>query len=80
MFGLVIDALDTISKLTATTKDDQAVDALRAIGRVVETLKSGFEGKISLEACDHALAELRSQFKHNDVLADQALADKFPAD
>jgi hypothetical protein len=79
MFGLVVEALETISKLTATTSDDRAVDALRAIGAVVETLKAGFEGKISLEACEHAMADLRAQLAGNDALADEALADKFPA-
>jgi len=78
-FGLTMEALDVISKLTASVSDDKAVDTLKAVASVVETLRAGFEGKISLEACEHALADLRSRLVDNDDVADAMLADKFPS-
>ena len=77
MFHLVVETIGAISRLTSTTKDDDAPAVLKAIGEAVKTLKAGVAGKISVEAAEESLAQLRSRLKTHDDKADADLAAKF---
>lgn len=77
MFRLVVETVETISLLTRTTRDDDAARVLKSIGEAVAILKSGVAGKISVEAADAALADLRARLTTNDDTADIKLAEKF---
>ncbi len=78
MFHLLIDGIDAIAAITETTKDDDAVAALKAIGAAIGHVKAGVEGKASPEAVQHAIADLRSRLAGNDAAVDAALKSRFP--
>ena len=77
-FGLALDALDIIAQLTKNTSDDKAADVLRAISKVLDTIKAGFDGKVTAKDCEAALADLRKHLVDHDAAADAKLAAKFP--
>lgn len=77
MLSLLVQAIDTISKLTRTTADDRAAAVLKAIATAVTTVKAGVEGRVSVEAAELALEDLTTHLAHNDAAADRALQDKF---
>ena len=76
-FHLLVQAVDVISHITTTTEDDDAPAALRSIGEALKHLKDGAEGKVSIEAAEHALAELKDRLKTADDAADAKLHDRF---
>lgn len=77
-FSMIIEGLETISKLTATTVDDKAVAVLQSIAKAIDVLKAGVDGHMSIEACEGALAELRSHLHATDAVADAQLHERFP--
>lgn len=77
LIGLASAGLGLISKLTANTLDDKAVDILAGIREVLRTIEAGTTGKVSVEACQLALTALGDQIAANDAAADARLHEKF---
>lgn len=76
--GIAISGLDLISKLTKTTADDKAVDALAAIRKITGALDRGHTGSISLEECAQEIQEIRRMIASHDAAADARLHERFP--
>ena len=77
MAGLAVGQLGLIQALT-TIGGGGAGLALSAIGKIVEALQGGFDGKTTPEMVEADLAKLLGQIASNDKLVDAALATKFP--
>ncbi len=77
LYETAVEALQVISKLTKTTKDDKAVEVLKVVAIAVDTALAGFDGKVTTKDVNAALAKLKDSIKENDDKADQALHDKF---
>lgn len=77
LLGLFAEGLDLIDGLTKTKIDDNALDIVKAVRAVLDTLSAGAEGRISVEACELSLDKLRQGLLANDQAADIALRDRF---
>ena len=81
--GTAIDALDAIegiAKQVLGNKAEDAFEALHIIAVIVDALKSGFKGKLTVEEVQAEIKSLRKTILDNDAAADQALHDKFDKD
>lgn len=82
--GTTFDALEAIEKLAkqvmlGSSKIDEALEVLRIITAIVEALKAGFKGKLTVDEVKAEIEALRKALSNNDAWADQALDDKFRA-
>lgn len=71
-----VGALETIEKLTHVG-GDKAVAALAAIRAVLDTLKQGFEGKLSAQAVLTRVEEFHEHITTNDAAAIAELRKRF---
>lgn len=76
MAAVAIDGLELIQGMTGVG-GDRAAAALRAIDKVVATLRDGIDGKTSPEIVARDLDALRAQLLDNDAEADAALKARF---
>lgn len=73
---LIAEGLDVISALVTKAEHDP-VKALHVIESVVEELRKGLDGKVSVEACHEAITALHGTLEGHDAVADAALVDRF---
>lgn len=66
-----------VTSLTSTTKDDQAVSALRAGRAAVRTLRQGQSGAMDPGEAATRLRNFDAFLASDDEAARQALADRF---
>lgn len=76
MAGLAIDGLEIIQGMTKIG-GDRAAAALRAIDKVVASLRDGLDGIASPQAVANEIEALRNSLTANDAGVDAALRDKF---
>lgn len=76
MAELAIDGLEVIQGLTKLG-GEKAEHALQAIGKIVDTLQSGFDGKATATDVGEMLDLLRAELLNNDAAADAALKARF---
>lgn len=76
MAGLAIDGLEIIQGMTKIG-GDRAAAALKAIDKVVNSLRDGLDGVASPQAVANELDALRNSLAENDASADTALREKF---
>lgn len=76
MAGLAIDGLEIIQGMTKIG-GDRAAAALKAIDKVVTSLRDGLDGVASPQAVANELDALRNSLAENDAAADAALREKF---
>lgn len=76
-YDMAVRLLEEISKLTASTKDDKAVEILKAVSVAVNTALAGFNGKITLKAVHKELDKLKTHIAKNDEKADKLVHDRF---
>jgi hypothetical protein len=72
-----LDAAATVAALSGTKRDDQVVDAIRAIVAVVGALRSGSADALTTKKVKDALAALAKDIVAGDAAADAALKKKF---
>lgn len=77
LYDALAEALEAISRLTQTTLDDEAVQALKAIRVLVATAQAGLDGKVSSDEIRRAVDKLQHDLAANDKEALDRLHKKF---
>jgi len=78
--GSAIHALDSIEQIAKQILGDEASDAFEAvhiIAVIIDTVRAGFEDKLTVGHVEEEIQSLRKTIVSNDAAADQALHDKF---
>lgn len=81
LLALTVQYLDTIGSLArraAAAGHADMLAALEVIGKIVDALRSGYEGKLDAASVSAELTRLSAQLAKNDAAADAALRARFP--
>ena len=81
LLDIVTDALEAISTLTQTTKDDDAVAVLKAVAALAATARAGVQGAVTQEVMRKQLvdfAKFLESIKASDNEAFKKLRARFP--
>lgn len=74
---IVLSGFRTITKLTATKRDDMAADILDAVRAALGAVAAGLNGAVSRDKVKAELAKLDTLVAGNDAAAEQARREKF---
>jgi hypothetical protein len=72
-----IDVIEQLAKQALVDNKFNAVEALRLIAGLIDTMRSGFADKLTIEAVEAEIQALCKALLGNDAAADKALDDKF---
>jgi len=72
-----LDAIGSIARQVAGKKGEEAIEALHIIAVIVDTVKEGFKGKLTVGEVQAEIKSLHKTIADDDLAADQALHDKF---
>jgi hypothetical protein len=72
-----IDAIEQITKQILGEDAEDAIEALHIIAVIIDTVRAGFEDKLTAKNVEDEILSLRRTILNNDTAADQALHDKF---
>jgi hypothetical protein len=78
--GSAVHALDAIEQIAQQTLGDgvkDALEAVRIITLIIDTVRAGFDDKLAVKDVENEIKALRKTLLDNDTVADQALHDKF---
>jgi hypothetical protein len=72
-----VDVIEQLARQALVDNKLDAVEALHFIAGLIDTLRSGFADKLTVEAVEAEIKNLHKAMLGNDVAADKALDDKF---
>lgn len=75
-----IEAIESIAKQVLGNETKDAFEAMHIVAVIIDTLKSGFKGKLTIEEIQTEIKNLRTTLLDNDAAADATLHARFDKD
>jgi hypothetical protein len=72
-----IDAIEQIAKQTLGNEAKDAFEAVHIIAVIIDTVRAGFDGKLTVADVKAEIISLHKTISDNDAAADKALDEKF---